>query len=65
MNFKVYIADKIFTGEGWLTGQAILVEDGIIHSIVPENNIPLKATIINYKNSFFAPAFIDLQIYGA
>ncbi len=65
MNLKAYIANKIFTGEDWLSQQAVLVEDGIIVSIVSEDNIPPRATITNYKSSFLAPAFIDLQIYGA
>ncbi len=65
MHLQAYTANKIFTGENWLTGQAVLVEDGIIHSIIPEDEIPANATIQAYKNCFLAPAFIDLQIYGA
>ncbi len=64
-NLRAYTADKIFTGENWLTGQAVLAENGIIGSIVSEDAIPSNASIIKYKNSFLAPAFIDLQIYGA
>jgi len=65
MNLIAYIADKIFTGENWLTDQVVLAENGMIVSIIPESDIPSKATIKKYKNSFLAPAFIDLQIYGA
>jgi N-acetylglucosamine-6-phosphate deacetylase len=65
MNLKAYLANRIFTGEDWVTQQAVLVEDGVIHSIVREDDIPATATIRTYKNGFLAPAFIDLQIYGA
>jgi N-acetylglucosamine-6-phosphate deacetylase len=65
MNLKAYVADKIFTGEEWLTQQAVLVEDEIIHAIVPEADIPSSAKVATCKNCFLAPAFIDLQIYGA
>jgi N-acetylglucosamine-6-phosphate deacetylase len=64
MELKAYIAEKIFTGDLWLTGQAVLVKDGIVDSIVFEKNIPSEASI-KECNGFLAPAFIDLQIYGA
>jgi N-acetylglucosamine-6-phosphate deacetylase len=64
MSFSAYVAQKIFTGEDWLTGHAVLVENGIIDSIIFEEDIPASATIIRINGSL-APAFIDLQIYGA
>lgn len=65
MNLTAYITDKIFTGENWLTDHAVLAENGIIASIILQDDIPSNASISKYKNSFLAPAFIDLQIYGA
>ncbi|MCW3082177.1 N-acetylglucosamine-6-phosphate deacetylase [Segetibacter sp.] len=58
-------AIRIFTGEEWLMNRAILVENGIIHDIVPNNEIPPGAIITNYVSGFLAPGFIDIQIYGA
>lgn len=45
--------------------QAILVENGIVKDIVPNNEIPSNAVITNYVSGFLAPGFIDIQIYGA
>lgn len=61
-----YVAEKIFTGDEWLTGKCVLVDDeGIIDSIVAEEAIPVGAVKIFKEGCFIAPAFIDAQIYGA
>lgn len=62
---KAFVAENIFTGEEWLRNHAVIAENEIILEIVHNNNIPSEADIINYTNSFLAPAFIDIQIYGA
>jgi len=58
-------ANIIFTGEQWLMNHCILAENGIIQSIVPNEDIPSEAIITSYISGFLAPAFIDIQIYGA
>ena len=60
-----HIADRIFTGEEWLTNSAILVENGLIQDVVAENEVPASAIVSIYANGFVAPCFIDIQIYGA
>lgn len=60
-----YKAPKIFTGEEWLTRCAVVVKNGLVESIVNDENIPAGATVIPYTNGFLAPCFIDIQIYGA
>ncbi len=62
---QVYIADRIFTGEAWLTNHAIIVENGVIQSVVLQKDIPSGVAVSSYTNSFIAPCFIDIQIYGA
>ena len=62
---ETIIADKIFTGEEWLTGKAIIVEQDLIAEIIDEAAVPVDAFVIRYDGCFIAPAFIDLQIYGA
>ena len=62
---KIYTADKIFTGETWLTDHAVIVEDGKIKAIIPVTSLTSSQTITHFDNCFMAPAFIDLQIYGA
>lgn len=58
-------AIRIFTGEEWLMDHAILVENGIVQRIIPKSEIPSDAVLFSYISGFVAPAFIDIQIYGA
>lgn len=60
-----HIADRIFTGEEWLANRAIIVENGIIQRVVPQEEVPPSAIISIYADGFIAPCFIDIQIYGA
>jgi N-acetylglucosamine-6-phosphate deacetylase len=62
---QVHAAEKIFTGEEWVSDHAIIVEDNIIQEILSKENIPSGADVINYATGFVAPSFIDIQIYGA
>lgn len=59
------LADKIFTGDAWLTDQAVLVEENKIKDIIPAGSIPKEIEIKNFPGCILVPAFIDLQIYGA
>ena len=62
---QAHAAEKIFTGEGWIADHAIIAENEIVLEIVHNTNIPSGANIISHTNGFLAPAFIDIQIYGA
>lgn len=61
----IYTADKIFTGEQWLSDHAIITAENYIQEIVPISSLLSTQKIEQFANSFIAPAFIDLQIYGA
>ncbi len=58
---KIYRAEKLFTGDGWLTGKAVVVADGKIVEIISTDTVDQSLTIY----PAIAPAFIDVQIYGA
>lgn len=60
---QIFAADKIFTGAGWLQHHAVVVYDNRIKEIIPLTSI--NEPVQYFDNSFIAPAFIDLQIYGA
>lgn len=60
---KKITADKIFTGTGWLQQKAITCEEGTIKNITPLSAADQNVTV--YNNAFIAPAFIDVQLYGA
>jgi N-acetylglucosamine-6-phosphate deacetylase len=62
---KIYKADKIFTGNNWLTNQAVIIIDGIIDNIIPASSLDREMPTESLQGCFIAPAFIDLQIYGA
>jgi N-acetylglucosamine-6-phosphate deacetylase len=64
-NTKIYTADRIFTGENWLTNHAVTVENGRINAVVPITSLTSSQQTEKFDNCFIAPAFIDLQIYGA
>lgn len=58
------ISKRIFTGEQWLDDHAILVEGDRIIDVVRSADVP-RGTAVRHCEGFLAPAFIDLQIYGA
>lgn len=64
-NTKTYLAERIFTSNEMLQQHAVIVTDDIVIDIVPATDINAEAAIINHQNALIAPAFIDLQLYGA
>lgn len=61
----IYSASRIFTGDSWLTDHALVTNDGIIEEILPVASLAGNQKILKIESGFLAPAFIDLQIYGA
>lgn len=61
----VYTNANIYTGSDVLTGKAIVVRDHTIADIVPQEAAAGAASLIDLGGLNIAPAFIDLQIYGA
>ena len=62
---KIYLPRQIFTGEEWLSDKAIITEDGIITDIVSVTDVEASTNVFPLTDSLLAPAYIDLQIYGA
>jgi N-acetylglucosamine-6-phosphate deacetylase len=60
---QIFSADKIFTGKEWLLHHAVVVENNRVKEIIPVT--AATETVTAFGNAFIAPAFIDLQIYGA
>jgi N-acetylglucosamine-6-phosphate deacetylase len=65
LGIKAYRADRIFTGEIWLSDQAVIVDQGNIIDIVAASSLKTGIATEHFPGCFLAPAFIDLQIYGA
>jgi N-acetylglucosamine-6-phosphate deacetylase len=59
-----YTNGKIFTGDFFDEGKAVLTDMGIITDIVTESDIPGGYTRHDLQGMNLAPGLIDLQIYG-
>ncbi|HUQ96442.1 MAG TPA: N-acetylglucosamine-6-phosphate deacetylase [Chitinophagaceae bacterium] len=57
-------AAKIFDGDTWVFEKVVLVNDNKIEGVVAQSEVPSHYTVKN-SAGFIAPAFIDVQIYGA
>ncbi len=57
--YTIY-SSRLFTGTGWLADQAVEISKGKIRAVHPFSPIDPEK-----KYSILAPAFIDIQIYGA
>src|SRR4051812_38867226 len=64
-NTKIYLAEKIFTGNELLQQHAIVVKDDMIIDIIDANTLDKNIKTVNFENAMIAPAFIDIQLYGA
>lgn len=62
---EAFIADRVFTGNQWLDQHAVITDNGSIIDIVPVSSLPDTMNKKEFPGHFIAPAFIDLQIYGA
>lgn len=63
MNRIAYKAGRLFTGDEWKEEHAVLVEDGVVVEVLPFSGV--KGIEMKEVGDVMAPAFIDLQIYGA
>jgi len=62
---KAYSAAKIFTGDTWLHDHVVIAEQSMITAVIPSVSLPPGLVVQHFPDAFLAPAFIDLQIYGA
>lgn len=59
---QVFKADRIFTGNAWLHQHAVVVQQGKIIDLVPSAEVSEEE---GSSHPVIAPAFVDIQIYGA
>jgi N-acetylglucosamine-6-phosphate deacetylase len=61
---KAYSADRLFTGTSWRNNSAVIIENDEVSNVVQVNNLPADIPVVQHA-CIVAPAFIDIQIYGA
>jgi N-acetylglucosamine-6-phosphate deacetylase len=61
---RAFVNGKIFTGNEFIHGKAVVVDNGVIHSIVPEMILDSSFERIDLGGNILAPAFMDIQVYG-
>jgi N-acetylglucosamine-6-phosphate deacetylase len=64
MSILALTGARLFTGECFLDGQAVLVDGARIAAIVPASDIPLDAQRQVLPGGILAPGFIDAQVNG-
>ncbi|HEY1114746.1 MAG TPA: N-acetylglucosamine-6-phosphate deacetylase [Chitinophagaceae bacterium] len=64
MDKLALIPDRIFTGTEWIDGKAVVIENGVVHDIVPHDTIN-SLEHRRLEGGWLVPSFIDIQIYGA
>ncbi len=60
----IFTAERIFTGSDWLPDHAIVTENELIVDLLPMVSLSVDLVIKSHY-PIIAPAFIDVQIYGA
>jgi N-acetylglucosamine-6-phosphate deacetylase len=55
---------RIFDGEDWRGGKALLVSNGTVEAIVATPAVPADAETVDLPGGFLVPGFVDLQVNG-
>jgi N-acetylglucosamine-6-phosphate deacetylase len=64
MTHTALLAGKLFNGDTWVFEKVVLINEKGIEALVAPAEIPSHYEVTKYSG-FIAPAFIDVQIYGA
>ncbi|WP_020410811.1 N-acetylglucosamine-6-phosphate deacetylase [Hahella ganghwensis] len=55
---------RIFTGDEVLSGHAVIVDNGLVQSVVPVDQLPSGIDMVALNGNLLAPGFIDVQVNG-
>jgi N-acetylglucosamine-6-phosphate deacetylase len=55
---------RVLTDDGWQDDHAVMIADGVIRAVVPDNAIPADAKLLRLDGGMLVPGFIDTQVNG-
>ncbi|SDA49992.1 N-acetylglucosamine-6-phosphate deacetylase [Mesorhizobium qingshengii] len=55
---------RIFDGDDWHEGHALVVRDGLVEAILPTGALPPDIRVVDTGGGMLAPGFVDLQANG-
>ncbi|WP_095202941.1 N-acetylglucosamine-6-phosphate deacetylase [Mesorhizobium carmichaelinearum] len=55
---------RIFDGDDWHEGAALVVRDGLVEAILPTGAIPSDIRTVDTGGGMLAPGFVDIQVNG-
>jgi len=64
MATQALLGARIFDGEGWHDGAALLIEGAEVAGIVPATAVPRGAAVVRLAGGVLAPGFVDWQVNG-
>jgi N-acetylglucosamine-6-phosphate deacetylase len=64
ITFAALYGARIFDGERFFEGHAVLVRGKVVEAIIPNDQIPGEAKRYDLQGGLLAPGFIDVQVNG-
>ncbi|AMY03249.1 N-acetylglucosamine-6-phosphate deacetylase [Mesorhizobium ciceri] len=55
---------RIFDGDDWHEGHALVVRDGLVEAILPKGAVPSDIALVDAGDGLLVPGFVDLQVNG-
>ncbi|WP_027062276.1 N-acetylglucosamine-6-phosphate deacetylase [Mesorhizobium loti] len=55
---------RIFDGDDWHEGHALVVRDSLVEAILPIGAIPSDISVVETGGGILAPGFVDIQVNG-
>ncbi|MEI9422445.1 N-acetylglucosamine-6-phosphate deacetylase [Mesorhizobium sp. Cs1299R1N1] len=55
---------RIFDGDDWHEGAALVVRDGLVEAMLPQGALPGDIRVIDTGGGMLVPGFVDIQVNG-